>query len=113
MDCSSLEQLRLPFCETIGNVVFRNCTSLTLLEMGANTKSIGNNQFGDHTATMPPNLGAIVVRATTPPTLGSNGWYGTTCPIYVPDASVEAYKTATNWSSYAARIKGISELPTE
>jgi hypothetical protein len=109
MGCSSLEQLLLPLCETIGNIALRNCTSLTLLEIGANAKSIGTYQFGDYTAVMPPNLGAIVVRAITPPTLGSNGWYGTTCHIYVPDASVEAYKTATNWSQYQARIKPLSE----
>mgnify|MGYP000472681990 CR=1 FL=1 len=29
--------------------------------------------------------------------------------IYVPDDSVEAYKTATNWSNYADRIRPISE----
>jgi hypothetical protein len=29
--------------------------------------------------------------------------------IYVPDESVEAYKTATNWNTYASRILPISE----
>lgn len=33
--------------------------------------------------------------------------------IYVPDNLVEVYKTATNWSTFADRIKPISELPTE
>lgn len=33
--------------------------------------------------------------------------------IYVPDASVEAYKKATNWSQYADRIYPMSELPEE
>lgn len=33
--------------------------------------------------------------------------------IYVPDDMVETYKAATNWSSYADQIKGISELPKE
>lgn len=32
--------------------------------------------------------------------------------IYVPDASVEAYKTATNWSSKASIIYGISDIIT-
>lgn len=27
------------------------------------------------------------------------------CPIYVPEESVQAYKTATNWTRYASRIK--------
>lgn len=33
--------------------------------------------------------------------------------IYVPDDLVESYKSATNWSAYASKIKGLSELPTE
>lgn len=33
--------------------------------------------------------------------------------IYVPDNMVETYKSATNWSTYADQIKGMSELPTE
>jgi hypothetical protein len=31
--------------------------------------------------------------------------------IYVPDALVNSYKSASNWSTYADRIKGLSELP--
>lgn len=33
--------------------------------------------------------------------------------IYVPDNLVESYKSATNWSTYAEQIKGLSELPDE
>lgn len=33
--------------------------------------------------------------------------------IYVPDDLVETYKSATNWSTYADQIKGISELPND
>lgn len=32
------------------------------------------------------------------------------CPIYVPDESVDAYMTATNWSELADRIKPMSEF---
>ena len=51
-----------------------------------------------------------IVKATTPPTLGTNGsmGYGNS-PIYVPDASVDAYKSATNWSVIASRICPLSE----
>ena len=31
--------------------------------------------------------------------------------IYVPDDMVETIKAATNWSTYASQIKGLSELP--
>ena len=51
---------------------------------------------------------SITINATTPPTIGSNTLdYTNNCPIYVPSGSVNAYKTATNWSNYASRIRSI------
>lgn len=55
-------------------------------------------------------LEQVICRATTPPTLGATVFSGSSCPIYVPDASLEAYKTATNWVSYADRIHPLSEI---
>ena len=53
-----------------------------------------------------------VIQSPTMMTLTStNAFTGTTCNIYVPDALVAAYQAATNWSTLAARIKPISELP--
>ena len=34
-------------------------------------------------------------------------YYASDCPIYVPSASVEAYKDAQNWSIYASRIQAM------
>jgi hypothetical protein len=41
--------------------------------------------------------------------LGNSNAFDNTnnCPIYVPSASVEAYKAATNWSSLSSRIQAI------
>jgi hypothetical protein len=40
--------------------------------------------------------------------LGNNAFYNTNnCPIYVPSASVNAYKSASGWSTYASRIQAI------
>jgi len=57
------------------------------------------------------NLRSIVVKATSPPTLGSSNVpvNPITC-IYVPDASLTAYKTATNWSALADYIYPISDV---
>lgn len=58
-------------------------------------------------------LTSVTVYATTPPTAtlnGPQGWRafdGSTCPIYVPSESVDAYKAATGWSDYADRIQAI------
>lgn len=56
-------------------------------------------------------LNNIVFKSITPPELATSYALNNTnnCPIYVPDASVEAYKTATNWNQYADRIKPLSE----
>ena len=54
----------------------------------------------------------IICNATTPPTLAANlANNATISNIYVPDASVNAYKTASRWNSYASVIKGLSQYP--
>lgn len=51
----------------------------------------------------------LTVEATVPPTLGSGALdYMKTAPtIYVPSASVDAYKAASGWSTYASNIQAI------
>lgn len=62
-------------------------------------------------------LKTVTFLATTPPSY--SGSYGTldSCPalesIFVPDESVDTYKTATGWSKFASKIKPLSEKPTE
>jgi hypothetical protein len=51
--------------------------------------------------------------STTPPTMANINVFeniNILCKIYVPDASLEAYKTATNWSVYADYIYPLSEF---
>ena len=96
---------------TIGNGVtsidmgaFIGCSSLTNIRLGNNVTSIGTGVFNNCTG-----LTSITIQATTPPTLSNSNAFNNTndCPIYVPSASVEAYKAATNWSSLASRIQAI------
>ena len=95
---------------TIINVdAFRGCTSLAEITLPASLTSIGNAAFNSCSS-----LQYIRIEATTPPTLAStNAIPSTIGAIYVPDASVAAYQAATNWSSFASKIKGISEMPAE
>jgi hypothetical protein len=53
----------------------------------------------------------IEIQATTPPTLASRFAFDNqnNAPIYVPDVSVNAYKTATNWVNLASRIFSIND----
>lgn len=102
--CPNLEEINISSAVTLGKQLFYECTSLKTIDVPSTTTSIGEACFMNCTS-----LQSVIVRATTPPTLGTRVFNGTTCPIYVPDASLEAYKGATNWSSFASRIKGISE----
>lgn len=53
----------------------------------------------------------IICRPTTPPPIQTSSLNSTNnCPIYVPDASVNTYKSTSRWSDLASRIFPISDL---
>ena len=108
--CSSLTEITLPASLTsIGNNVFESCSLLTEITLPASLTSIGNYVF--HGC---KSLQYIRIEATTPPTLSNTGAIPSTIrAIYVPDESIAAYQAATNWSSFASKIKGISEMPAK
>ena len=90
-----------------GSSSFHQTSSLTTLTIGTGITFIGNMVFYGN-----PNLTSITINATTPPELGlNNNAFDNTnnCPIYVPAASVDAYKTA--WPTYASRIQAIYVPP--
>ena len=115
----SLKTVYLPNCTTIqGGSSFTGCKTLSKLELPAVT-SISNSSFAQCSA-----LTTIVIgtnESTTICTLGGSGVFtgtpiatsDTTGFIYVADSLVDQYKEATNWVTYAAKIKGISDLPVE
>lgn len=69
-----------------------------------NVAWIGNSAFRFST-----DLTSIIVLNPTPPTLVNVNVLNNTndAPIKVPSGSVNAYKSATNWSTYASRISAI------
>ena len=94
---------------SISSELFRGCSSLTEIALPAGVTSIGSNAFYGCSS-----LQYIRIEATTPPTLAStNAIPSKIGAIYVPDESVAAYQAATNWSSFASKIKGISEMPAK
>ena len=85
---------------------FQYCPNLEYVELGDTLTSFENHLFADCNA-----LTTLICRATTPPTAGNDIILGSdNAIIYVPDASLEAYKGATNWVSFADRIHPLSEI---
>jgi hypothetical protein len=94
---------------TLTQGAFQICYSLTFLEFPASLTSIGSFAFTNCFKIL-----EYTFLSTTPPTLaGTNAFTGinSACKIYVPDANVAAYKTATNWSTYANYIYPLSTKP--
>jgi len=88
---------------TIGVQAFYYFTSLTSITIGSSVTTIEPLAFNSC-----ESLESITCLATAPPTLGVMALNITNdCPIYVPSASVNAYKSASGWSNYASRIQAI------
>ena len=102
----------------IGNYAFESCQAANItIPEGVNT--VGDGAFSDvqcSTITLPPtltsigtqaainsyNLAAIIINATTPPSLGQYAPFGSNASnfaVYVPAASVSAYQSAADWVS--------------
>ena len=108
-NCKSLTKVTLP--NTLTNLssyaygAFEYCSALTEITIPQNVTDIASNAFIGCNALM-----SITSINTSVPTLGSGALYAvpTTCPIYVPAASVSAYQAASGWSDRAAYIQAIS-----
>lgn len=106
--CRTIQQLVIPnSVTTIISGAFRSMNALKNIVFGTGVETIGNDEFAGKTINLDFTLQIL---ATTPPTLGTgflpNNFNG---KIYVPDASVNDYKVATNWSTWVDYIYPLSE----
>lgn len=87
----------------IGASAFNSANIAGEIEIPSTVTEIGEYCFSY------TGITTVICKPTTPPALGSSAFGSGTAGflIKVPDASVAAYKAATNWSSYADYIVGV------
>ncbi len=102
-NCSALESVTIPDRVTkIGEYAFQDCSALISITIPDSVTKIGGSAFEGCYA-----LKEVYCKPTTPPT-GGNYMFDSNASgrkIYVPTASVDAYKAAYRWSEYAYAIE--------
>lgn len=104
-NCYLLKSINIPSGVTsIGNNAFTNCYLPTYIEIPSSVTSIGKQAFNGCYS-----MAEYHLKPTTPPTLANTNAFmniQSDCVIYVPEASLTAYQTAENWSTYASYMVG-------
>jgi len=104
--CYLLKYVSLSNFATIPGSVFNFCTSLKRIVIPSSITSLSNSTFGGCRS-----LTEIVSLPTVPPTIDATTFaLQAAHKVYVPDGSLEAYKTATNWTAFENHIYPLSAL---
>lgn len=102
--CFTLASFKIPNgVNSIESRMFYNCYSLSSIEIPYSVKNINDNAFSGCYC-----VAEYHFKPTIPPTMSNeNAFDGISpdCVIYVPVGSLEAYQTATNWSTYSAQMR--------
>jgi len=101
-NCFNLKRCNIPSSiTTIKDSAFSYCYTMGAAVIPANVTTINGSAF------FGSGIGEYHVKPIAPPTITPTSLaVGDGTKIYVPAASLETYKTATNWSSYASKMVG-------
>ena len=91
--------------KSIGGSAF-NATQISYIDIPASVTSIGWGAFQNC-----KSLQTVILRKSTRYAINAEDFQNVPATFYVPDELLDEYKTAAVWSTFADRIKPISELP--
>lgn len=97
-NCEFLTNVEIPkSITTIGSAAFEYCSALTCITIPEGIEYIQSFAFWEC-----KGLTYIISKSVTPPWCGNKVFYEVdkSTPIYVPMASVDAYKSAKEWSEF-------------
>ena len=94
-NCPGISSISFPstLCY-IGNSSFWNCQGLKSITLPIRLNYIGEKAFAS------TGVSKVRIEATTPPS-GGEGMFNSSCSIYVPSASVNAYQSTQYWRDYS------------
>lgn len=111
--CKNLGYINLHSLTGVGAAMFSGCASLPKADF-ASMETIGTNAFNSCSM-----LSALILRKNAVATLNNTGAFSQT-PIesgagyiYVPRALVDAYKAATNWSTFADQFRALEDYTVD
>lgn len=101
--CKNLTRITIPHgVETIAFQAFRECSGITEITIPESVTTVKEGAFCTC-----KSLTTVYCKPIVPPALEVNIFSESPIGvIYVPQASVEAYKSADGWSEYADKIEG-------
>ena len=110
--CSQLESVYLPKSSWVYPSAFANCTALTRVDLPAATYFNYDTFLNCSALTtlILRNTSQVAELSTTGAFSGSSIEAGTGY-VYVPQDLLASYKTATNWSTFAAQFRAIEDYP--
>ena len=112
-NCDALTSVNFPLATSIAQNSFYSCANLAKADFGvAGTINQAGFAYCE-------NLEALILRksdgicklATATNALQGSAIANGTGYVYVPQALIEEYKTATNWVNYAAQFRAIEDYP--
>lgn len=112
--CRKLKKIVLPSASSIGIECFYRCSGITIIDLPVAT-TINNKAFQDCTV-----LTALILRNTTGICTINNSNVFNSTPvasgtgyIYVPQALVASYGSATNWKTYATQLRPLEDYTVD